>query len=154
MLTKGSFKQEAECYVQESSGKYFKRRFGSGETETHELGVKETPEVIQTARESVKFDQSCVSSSCRKLTRKINQNQQCILKRGNKMTLNLPAPGNWDGEMNLQAQPAPGNWSEVETSESEGQKMEFQNMQISDHQYLKKVFKNLQKSGISQKKHQ
>ena len=29
------------------------------------------------------------------------------------MTLNLPAPGNWGGEMNLETQPAPGNWSEV-----------------------------------------
>ena len=29
-------------------------------------------------------------------------------------------PGNWDGEMNLQAQPAPGNWSEVRTSKSAG----------------------------------
>ena len=26
-----------------------------------------------------------------------NQTQQCILKRGEKMTLNFPAPGNWDG---------------------------------------------------------
>ena len=48
--------------------------------------------------------------------------QQCILKRGTGMILNLPAPGNWGGEMNLRAQPAPGNCSEVKTSKSEGQK--------------------------------
>ena len=38
------------------------------------------------------------------------------------MTLNLPAPENWSGEMNLQAQPAPANWSEVRTSKSERQR--------------------------------
>jgi len=38
------------------------------------------------------------------------------------MTLNLPAPGNWGGEMNIQAQPAPENWSETRTSKSEGQR--------------------------------
>ena len=35
------FEQKAECHVQESSGKYVERRFGSGETETNEFGVKE-----------------------------------------------------------------------------------------------------------------
>ena len=39
-----SFKEKAECHVQESSGKYSERRFGSGETETDEFGVKEPPE--------------------------------------------------------------------------------------------------------------
>ena len=39
-----SFKQNAECHVQESSGKHGSRRFGSGETETDEVGVKEPPE--------------------------------------------------------------------------------------------------------------
>ena len=37
--------------------------------------------------------------------------KQCILKRGNNVTLKLPAPGNWCKEMNLQTQPAPGNWN-------------------------------------------
>ena len=32
---------------------------------------------------------------------------KCVLKGGNKMTLNLPAPGKWGGELNLEAQPAP-----------------------------------------------
>ena len=48
------------------------------------------------------------------------QTQQCSLKRGNMLTLNFPAPGNWDGEMNLQTQLTPGNWSEVRISNSEG----------------------------------
>ena len=39
-----SFEQKAECHVQESSGKYCWRRFGGGETETGEIGVKEPPE--------------------------------------------------------------------------------------------------------------
>ena len=69
------------------------------------------------------LDQSCVSSSVRNLTRNINQNPtMCSQERQNKMTLNLPAPGNWGGEMNLQAQPAPANLSEVRTSKSEGQR--------------------------------
>ena len=36
-----SSKQKAACHVQESSGKRDYRRFGSGETETDEFGVKE-----------------------------------------------------------------------------------------------------------------
>ena len=59
------------------------------------------------------------------------------------MTLNLPAPGNWSGEMNLQAQPAPGNWSEGEDIQFGRSKLHFHNMQISDHRFLEKVFKNL-----------
>ena len=38
-----SFKQKAESHLQESSGKYFKRKFGSGETETNEFGAEEPP---------------------------------------------------------------------------------------------------------------
>ena len=77
------FKQKAECHVQGSSGKHFWRRFGSGETETNEFGVKERPECEDNP--SARFecfeqlgnpelDQSCVSSSSRKLTRNINLN--------------------------------------------------------------------------------
>ena len=83
------------------------------------LSAMKTPPQDASASHSPgnqELDQSCVSSSVRKLVR-----QQCILKRGNKMTLNLPAPGNWSGEMNLQTQPAPGNWSEVRISDSEGE---------------------------------
>ena len=43
----------------------------------------------------------------------LTQSQHCILKRGNKMTLYLPAPRNWCGVVNFQAQPAPRTWSEV-----------------------------------------
>ena len=39
-----SFEQKEECHVQEISGKYGQRRFGSGETETDEFGVKELPQ--------------------------------------------------------------------------------------------------------------
>ena len=39
-LPPSSFKQKAECHVQESSRKYSERGVGSGETETNELGAK------------------------------------------------------------------------------------------------------------------
>ena len=64
------------------------------------------------------LDQSFVSPSVRKLATKT---QQRFLKRGNKMTLNLLAPGNWCRVVNLQAEPASGHWSEVVTFKSEGQ---------------------------------
>ena len=38
-----------------------------------------------------------------------------ILKSGDKMTLDLRAPGNWCAVVNLQVQGAPGNWCEVMT---------------------------------------
>ena len=77
--------------------------------------------VLRTARGAQELDQSHVSPSGRKLTRKRNQDPKRILKRGNKMTLNLPAPGNQGGAVNLQAQPTPGNWSEVMTFKSQGE---------------------------------
>ena len=58
------------------------------------------------------------------------------------MTLYLPAPGNWSGVVNLQAQPAPGNWSEV-TFKSEGEGRNSTFCKSSDCRSLEKVFKNL-----------
>ena len=125
-LQQSSFNQKAECHVQESSGKDVKRRFGSGETETYEFGVKEPPEYEANSSARVEcFEQPgesrigsewCFFSSQQEaVARQLTKTQQRILKRGNKMTLNLPATGNWSGVVNLQAQPAPGNWSEVMT---------------------------------------
>ena len=77
-----SFKQKAECHVQESSGKHGWRRFGSGETETDEFGVKEPPErnenisarfECSNSPENQGLGQSYVSSSVRKLVRNSNQ---------------------------------------------------------------------------------
>ena len=78
-----SFIQKAECHIQGSSGKYFQRRFDSGETETIEFGVKEPRERGEkhpqdssdsNSPANQELDQSCVSSSGRNLTRNINQN--------------------------------------------------------------------------------
>ena len=82
------------------------------------------------------------------------QTQQCILKRGNKMTLNLPAPGNWGEEMNLQAQPAPGNWSEVRTSNSEGERWNSTKSKSPTIDTSRKSSRTCGKSWISQKRHQ
>ena len=111
----------------QSSGKHGYRRFGSGETETDEFGVKEPPERKENLSERFEcFEQPCESrvgsEFCFMERRETDANQQRILRRGNKMTLNLPATGNWGGVVNLQAQPAPGNRSEVRTSKSEGQR--------------------------------
>ena len=137
-LTKGGFTRDewdriSRCFLAAIFFQTESRRFASGEAETNEFGVKEPLDyekeilrkirVIQTARGIKELDQSCVSSSGRNLTRNINQNPtMCSQERQNKMTLNRPAPGNWGGEMNLQAQPAPGHWSEVRTSKSEGRR--------------------------------
>ena len=56
-----SFEQKAECHVQESSEKHGYRRFGSGETETDEFGVKEPLE----RTENLRRDSS--ASNCQKL---------------------------------------------------------------------------------------
>ena len=40
------------------------------------------------------------------------------------MTLNLPAPGNWCGEMTLQTRPSPANWSQVRMSNSKAQSLQ------------------------------
>ena len=121
-------KQKAECHVQESSGKYFQRRFGSGETETNEFGVKEPPE--REEKSSARFErfeqpeESRIGSEMCLIERqetdaKYQPKPNNVFSRGNKMTLNLPAPGNWGGEMKFQAQPAPRNWSEVMMSKSD-----------------------------------
>ena len=90
------------------------------------------------------LDQSSVSSSGRKLTRNINQNPtMCSQESQNKMTLNLPAPGNWGREMNLQAQPAPGNWSGHRNRRVEDGIPQYENLRPSI--YLEKVFKNFRK---------
>ena len=75
-----SFKQKAECHVQESSGKCSERGVGSVETETNELGVKELllsvkkdlPQHLSNIGSfgNQELDQSCVSSRDRKFTRK------------------------------------------------------------------------------------
>ena len=112
-LQQFSFNQKAECHVQESSGKDVKRRFGSGEPETvsrNLLSMKQTPPQELSASNSLgsqELDQNGVfqlaaGSCCATATK----TQQRILKRGNKMTLYLPATG---------------NWSEVMTCKSEGQ---------------------------------
>ena len=75
-----SSRQQANCHVQESSGKYLWRRFGSGETQTYESGVKEPPErkekflrKIRVLRTDQELDQSYVSSGVRQLMRNSNQ---------------------------------------------------------------------------------
>ena len=67
-----SFKQKAECHVQESSGKPASRGLCNGETETDEFGVKEPPErkenpsirfeCFEQSGENQEMDQSYVSS--------------------------------------------------------------------------------------------
>ena len=61
------------------------------------------------------------------------------------MTLYLPAPGNWSGEMNLQTHARARKLERGEDIQFERSKLHFHNMQISDYRYLEKVFKNLQK---------
>ena len=157
-----SFKQKAECHVEERSRKYSESGVGSGETETIEIGVKEPPECEErspqnssdpNSPENQEFDQSSVSSWSKTSTQS-TQTQQCLLKRGNKMTLIFPAPGIWCGEMNLQTQPAPGNWSEVRTSNSEGRSYTSTICRSPTISTSKKSSRTCGKSWISQKEHQ
>ena len=61
------------------------------------------------------------------------------------MILNLPAPGNWDREMNFRTQPAPGNWSEVKTSKAVGQIWSSTTSKSLTIATLRKSSKNLRK---------
>ena len=80
--------------------------------------------------------------------------QQHILKSGDKMTLNLRAPGNWCGVVNLQIQGTPGNWCEVMTVKSKGQGWNSTICKSQTIDTLKKSSRTCCKSWISQKRHQ
>ena len=70
------------------------------------------------------------------------------------MTLNLPAPGHWCGEMNLQVRPRPGNWSEVKTPKSEGQRWNSTICKSPIIDTLRKSSRTCGKGCVSQKRHQ
>ena len=85
---------------------------GSGEAETYECGIKEPLECEE--RSSARVERSkrriknwirvvfqLAAGNCCATTNKL---QQCILKRGSKVMLNLLALGNRGGEMHLQTQ--------------------------------------------------
>ena len=85
------------------------KRFGSGETEIEEFGVKEPPERKEKPFARFEcFEQPKTSRNGSELCFIERQETDAehqpkpniVLKRGNKMTLNLPAPGSWGGEMN------------------------------------------------------
>ena len=79
--------------------------------------------------------------------------KQCILKRGNKMTLKLPALGNRDGEMNLQNSARTRKLDRDEEDNQFGRsKLHFHSMQISDCRYFEKVLRNLLKKFLSRRR--
>ena len=145
----------AECHVQESSRTYSKRGVGSGVQLIPMKFVSKTllsakidpPQDLSDPNSPGKreLDQSCCATP--------TSTQQCILKRGNKVTLNRPAPGNWGGVVNPQAQTAPGNWSEVMTSKSEGQGWNSRVCKSPTIDTLKESSRICRKSRISQKTH-
>ena len=124
------------------------------------LSAKKDPRkirVIQTARRIKNLIRVLFHPATRnwsKTSTQSTQTQQCLLKRGNKMTLIFPAPGIWCGEMNLQTQPAPGNWSEVRTSNSEGRSYTSTICRSPTISTSKKSSRTCGKSWISQKEHQ
>ena len=70
------------------------------------LSAKKDPpqdSVIQTARRIKNWIRVVFHPAAGDWRETSTKTQQSILKRGNKMTLNLPVPGNRSGEMNLQA---------------------------------------------------
>ena len=76
------------------------------------------------------------------MTRSSKHDQQRILKRGNKMTLNLPDTGKLGRSgLNLQAQPAPRKL--VRTSKSEGQRWNSTTSRSPTIDTLRNSFKNL-----------
>ena len=103
-----SFRQKAECHVQESSRK---PRLMKSVSENLRSAKKDPPQDLSdpSSARNQELDQSCVLARGRKLLRNSNQNPT-MYSQENKVTVNLLAPGNWDGEMNLQIQPTPGNW--------------------------------------------
>ena len=155
-----SFKQQAECHVQESSGKYCWRRFGSGETETNKFDIKEPLKCQE--RSSGRFGwfeqpgKSRIGSELFFMQRPETDAKH--QPKPNNVCSRETTPGNWDGEKNLQAQPAPGNWSEVRTSKSAGPRWNSTICKSPTINTLRKSSRkssrNSRKGWLSQKRHQ
>ena len=79
--------------------------------------AREVPTAIRTLVDGWGELPNRVTSQARETP---TQTQRCTLKRGNRLTLNMPALGNRSGGMNLRTQQAPGDWSEVKTSKWAG----------------------------------
>ena len=132
---------------------YSERGIGSGESQTHEFGIKEPLECEKNPPQDLsdpnspgkELDQSCVllvaGNCCATLTR----TQQCIFKRGNKVTRSSRTK-KLEYSADLRGQPAPGNWArEGKIINSEGRSFTPKICRSFDYRYLEKVFENLQK---------
>ena len=71
--------------------------------------------------------------------------QRCILKRLNRMILNLPAPGKLGRRDEPSDSASARRLERGEDPQMGRSKMEFHNTQISNYRYFEKVFNNLQK---------
>ena len=90
------FSSSLVYHVQKSSGMQVYIRFGRGETETDEFGVKEPPQ--RKANFSERF-------GCFDKPGSHELDQFCFMERqenGNKMTIRVGAPGNWCGVVSVQ----------------------------------------------------
>ena len=110
------FKQKAEYHVQEISGKHGQRRFGGGETETDEFGVKELERKENASARFECFEQPGESRLGQSFVYRVPGN-----KSGDKMTLSSTTSKLMRGDPN----------------QIERTRLEFHNMQISQkrHQF-------------------
>ena len=111
--------------------------------------------VFRTTRESRAGSELCFHRAPANLCETATKTQQCVPKNGAKMTLNLPATGNWGGVVNLRAQRAPGNWCEVMTVKLKGQGSNFTQCKSPTLGTLRKSSKELAaKIESRRKRHQ
>ena len=99
-----SFKENAECHVKESSGKYGLRSFGSGEAETDNLvsrnllSTKKTLPQDSSAPNSLEnqeLDQSYVSPSVKNMTQNSNQDPTAYSQERRKRNVRIGDLMNW-----------------------------------------------------------
>ena len=155
-LQPSSFKHKADCHVQESSGKHGQRRFGGGETETDEFGVKN----LLSAKKTHSQDSSGSNSP-----RGIKSWIRVLFHGapGNRCETTKKDPTAFSQERRRDGTPSSSTRELVRSGESAGSastrklvqgddvqiertRLEFNNMQVSDHRYRERASRTSGKS--------
>ena len=144
-----SLKKKAECHVKESSRRYFQRRFGNGQVEDNEFGVKKPPnkkDPLQDVSDSdspwnLELEHGGVSSRCRKLTPNTNPNPTMYSQERQQADTQHARTWKQERRDELSNSASARRLERGEDIQMSRLEMEFRNMQISHYRYLEKVTK-------------
>ena len=139
-----SFKQKAECHVQGSSGKYTVAKPRPMNLVSRNLPSADSSDPNFLVNQEA--DQSCVSSSGRKLTRNINQNTTMYSQEKQQDDTQSSSTTKLGRRDELSSSASARKQERGEDIQIGRSQMEFHSMQISDHRYLETVFNNVRKS--------